>query len=89
MYKAFNQTNRCYITNPDKGVEILVPPQKIYTRVNVGVILPDEWDKISQYRTGFTPIRDVINFEIVDEECKVIDAFDPAIEMKVYFTADE
>lgn len=90
MYDSFNRTNRCYVKIPDKGVEIFIPPQEYHTKVTAGVILPNDWNRIRKIITqDYEPIREVISFEVVDDAGKVIDVFDPLIELKVYFTADD
>jgi len=87
MYNRYYHTNRSYMKFPDKGVEILIPPQSKSIKVSAGII--DDWDTIKDYTEGYKPGREVINFEVVDNSGQVITKFDPAIELKVYFTAND
>ena len=90
MYEKFDRTDRCYALFPDKGVEVILPPDVNY-RVSARVIQDEEWEKIKDNKkNGFTElIRRVINFEIVNDDNTTRTEFDSPIQLTVYFSYNE
>ena len=86
MYENINKTGRCHLNFPDKGVEILIPPQKDGIKVTAEIITLSE---LKYKEGGFVPHRGVIKFEVLNKSDKVVNTFSPPLVLIVFFTKED
>jgi len=79
----------CFVEFPEKGVEIVVPPQQQVDKVSVEEIITTNWDEIKEEKSDFIAKREALNFQVVDSSNTQLTDFDPPIELKVNFTFDD
>lgn len=88
MNEEIVRSKRCYVKYPDKGVEIVIPPQDGRKSCIVEEMIPTE--KLVK-SDGFTPIREAINFKVKIDPTPVqsTNTFYPPLMLKVKFTFDD
>ena len=95
MNEEVIRSDRCHVIYPDKGVEIVIPPQKGYEKVVVEEIITkkyewEDWVSLVNPEDEFKPHREAINFKVKfhsDDGPQL--NFDPPIMLKVKFTYDD